>query len=184
MEQAARRLRGRKRPVVVDVGTGIGPIALAIAASVRRAEVHGVDISADALRQARQNARDLRLRNVEFHRGDLFAALPSRLRGYIDVITAHAPYVPREEVADLPLEIRGFEPEATLTDFSEHGLGLLTRIAEEAPDWLRPGGWVLLEVSPDFARVVRGLLVRTGYRDVKSTKGWPEVTRVVVGRLV
>jgi release factor glutamine methyltransferase len=182
VEQAARRLRGRRRPVVVDVATGIGPIALAIAASVRRAEVHGVDISADALRQARQNARDLGLRNVEFNRGDLFAALPSRLRGRVDVITAHAPYVPREEVADLPLEIRGFEPEGTLTDFSEHGLGLLTRIAEEAPEWLRPGGWVLLEVSPDFARLVRGLLVRSGYRDVRSTKGWPEVTRVVVGR--
>lgn len=182
VEQAARRLRPRRKPVAVDMATGIGPIALAIAASVRRAEVHGTDISADALRQARQNARDLRLKNVEFHRGDLFASLPSRIRGRVDVVTAHAPYVPRGEIGDLPLEIRGFEPEATLTDFSEHGLGMLTRIAEEAPEWLRPGGWVLLEVSPDFSRVVRGLLVRHGYRDVRSTKGWPEVTRVVVGR--
>lgn len=182
VEQAARRLRPRRKPVAVDMATGIGPIALAIAASVRSAEVHGTDISADALRQARQNARDLRLKNVEFHRGDLFASLPSRIRGRVDVVTAHAPYVPRGEIGHLPLEIRGFEPEATLTDFSEHGLGMLTRIAEEAPEWLRPGGWVLLEVSPDFSRVVRGLLVRQGYRDVRSTKGWPEVTRVVVGR--
>lgn len=182
VEQAARRLRRRREPVAVDMATGIGPIALAIAAAVRRAEVHGTDISGDALRQARANARDLGLRNVEFHRGDLFASLPPRIRGKVDVITAHAPYVPKHEVADLPLEIRGFEPEATLTDYSEHGLGLLTRIVDEAPEWLGPAGWVLLEVSPDFARVVRGLLVRSGYRDVKSTKGWPEVTRVVIGR--
>jgi release factor glutamine methyltransferase len=182
VEQAARRLRRRPKPIAVDMATGIGPIALAIAAAVPKARVHGSDISADALRQAKRNAQDLRLKNVEFHRGDLFASLPPRIRGKVDVITAHAPYVPKHEVEDLPLEIRGFEPEDTLTDYSEHGLGMVTRIAEEAPEWLRPGGWMLFEVSPDFARVVRGLLVRSGYRDVKSTKGWPEVTRVVLGR--
>ena len=180
--QATRRLRGKSKPIAVDVATGIGPIALAIAAAVPRAEVHGSDISTEGIRQARQNARELGLRNVEFHTGDMFASLPSRIRGKVDVLTAHAPYVPKGEVADLPLEIRGFEPEDTLTDYSEHGLGLLTKIAEEAPEWLRPNGWVLLEVSPDFARMVRGLLVRHDYRDVKSTKGWPEVTRVIIGR--
>jgi release factor glutamine methyltransferase len=182
VEQAARRLRRRPKPIAVDMGTGIGPIALAVAAAVPRARVYGTDISADAVRQAKANARELKLKNVEFHKGDLFATLPPRIRGNVDVITAHAPYVPKHEVRDLPLEIRGFEPEATLTDYSEHGLGLLTRIAEEAPGWLRPGGWLLAEVSPDFARTVRGLLLRSGYSDVKSTKGWPEVTRVVLGR--
>jgi release factor glutamine methyltransferase len=182
VEQAARRLRGKKRPIAVDVATGIGPIALAIGAAVPKAEVHGTDISGEAIRQARANARDLGLRNVEFHRGDMFGSLPDRIRGKVDVLTAHAPYVPKGEVADLPLEVRGFEPEDTLTDHSEHGMGLLTKIAEEAPEWLRPNGWVLLEVSPDFARAVRGLLVRHDYRDVKSTKGWPEVTRVIIGR--
>jgi release factor glutamine methyltransferase len=182
VEQAARRLRRRPKPIAVDMGTGIGPIALAVAAAVPRARVYGTDISADAVRQAKANARELKLKNVEFHKGDLFASLPPRIRGNVDVITAHAPYVPKHEVRDLPLEIRGFEPEATLTDYSEHGLGLLTRIAEEAPAWLRPGGWLLAEVSPDFARTVRGLLLRSGYSDVKSTKGWPEVTRVVLGR--
>ena len=182
VEQATRRLRGKKRPVAVDIATGIGPIALAIAAAVPKAEVYGTDISNEAIRQARTNARELGLRNVEFLRSDMFGSLPDRIRGKVDVITAHAPYVPKGEVADLPLEVRGFEPEDTLTDHSEHGMTLLTKIAEEAPEWLRPNGWVLLEVSPDFARAVRGLLVRHDYRDVKSTKGWPEVTRVIIGR--
>jgi release factor glutamine methyltransferase len=182
VEQAVRRLRGRVRPVTVDLATGIGPIALSIAAAVPRARVFGTDISADALRQARANARTLGLRNATFRRGDLFGALPPSIEGRVDVVTLHAPYVPRAEVRDLPLEVRGFEPEHTLTDYSEHGLGLIERAAAEGVDWVRPGGWVLLEVSPDFSRTVRGLLVRTGYRHVRSTRGWPEVTRVLVAR--
>ena len=182
VEQALRRLRGRARPVAVDLATGIGPIALALAAEAPRAEVHGTDISSGAIRQARGNAAALRLRNVRFHVGDMFAPLPARLRGATDVLTAHVPYVPHPEVRDLPLEVRGFEPEHTLTDYTESGLSLVERAAGEGPAWLRPGGWILLEVSPDFARAVRGLVVRAGYRDVRSTKGWPQVTRVIVGR--
>jgi release factor glutamine methyltransferase len=182
VEQAISRLRRRPSPVAVDLATGIGPIAMAIAAVVPRSRVYGADISGDAIRQARVIAHELELRNVSFHRGDLYGALPASIRGSVDLVTAHAPYVPREELEDLPLEIRGFEPADTLTDHSDHGLGLLTRIAEEGHDWLRPGGWLLVEVSPDFARRVRGLLVRTGYQMVRSTKGWPEVTRVIEGR--
>ena len=182
VEQAIRRLRRRDRPVAVDLATGIGPIAMAVAASLPRSRVYGADISADALRQARAVASDLGLRNVSFHRGDLYDALPGEVRGTVDVVTAHAPYVPQDEVEDLPLEIRGFEPVDTLTDHTHHGLSLLDRIADEGLEWLRPGGWLLIEVSPDFARRVRGLFVRSGYQEVRSTKGWPEVTRVIVGR--
>lgn len=180
--QAVRRLAGRRRPVAVDLATGIGPIALAVAHAVRRAEVYGTDLSADALRQARANARGLALHNVRFRTGDLYATLPRGRRGLVDVVTLHPPYVPSGEVEDLPLEIRGFEPVHTLTDFSPHGLGLVERAAAEGWEWLRPGGWLLVEVSPDRARAVRALLLRLGYGDVRSTKGWPEVTRVVVGR--
>lgn len=181
-EQALRRLRGRRAPVAVDLATGIGPIALALAAGAPRAEVHGTDISDEAIRQARANARALGLGNASFHRGDMFAPLPRRLRGSVDVVAAHVPYVPRHELRDLPLEIRGFEPEHTLTDFTERGVTLAERAADEGVHWLRPGGWILLEVSPDFAREVRALLARAGYRQIRSTKGWPQVTRVLVGR--
>jgi release factor glutamine methyltransferase len=181
-EQAVRRLRGRTRPVAVDLATGIGPIALAVATAVPRARVFGADISEGAIRQARANAQALGLSNVTFRKGDLLDALPRSLRGAVDVITLHAPYVPQHEVRDLPLEIRGFEPAHTLTDFTEHGLSLVERAAGEAGAWLRPGGWILLEVSPDFARRVRAILVRAGYREVRSTKGWPGVSRVLVGR--
>jgi release factor glutamine methyltransferase len=180
--QAARRLKGRRRPVAVDLATGIGPVALAMANEARRSEVHGTDFSADAIRRARANARVLGIRNATFHVGDMLEALPNRIRGSVDAMTLHPPYVPKGEVEDLPLEIRNFEPEAVLTDGSPHGLGLVERAVLEGREWLRPGGWLLIEVSPDFARPVRTLFVRGGLRDVRSTKGWPQVTRVVVGR--
>ena len=180
--QAARRLRGRRSPVMVDLATGIGPVALASAHAVPKAEVHGSDLSEEGVRQARANARALGLRNVSFHRGDLYGSVPPRLRGRLDVVTIHPPYVPRGEVDDLPLEVRGFEPEHTLTDYSPHGLGLAERAAVEGRGWLRPGGWLMIEVSPDRAREMRSLLVGLGYGEVRSTKGWPEITRVIVGR--
>lgn len=179
--QATRRLRGRRRPAMVDLATGLGPIATAAAHEVPRARVHGTDISAPAVRQARANARELGVRNVTFHTGDLFGPVPKEFRGRVDVVTLHAPYVPRDDVEDLPLEVRGFEPEHTLTDYSELGLELMTRAATEGRDWLRPGGWLLLEVSPDRVRLVRGVMGEAGYRDIRSTRGWPDVTRVLVG---
>jgi release factor glutamine methyltransferase len=182
-ESAVRRLRGRRSPIAIDLATGVGPVALAVAHAIRGAEVHGTDISRNAVRQARANATSLGLRNAAFHCGDLFGPLPPGLRKRVAVITVHPPYVPPRELGDLPLEIRGFEPEVALTDLSADGLGLLARTAEEAPDWLRPGGWLLVEVSPDRARDVRSCLARARYRDVRSTRGWPDISRVIVGRI-
>lgn len=181
-EQAVRRLRRRRKPVAVDLATGGGTIALAIAHEVPGADVFGSDVSAEAVRLARANARRLRLR-ASFAVGDLFGAVPRRLRGGVDVITLHPPYVPRGEVRDLPDEIRDWEPAHTLTDHSVDGMGLVQRAVDEAPVWLRPGGWLLMEVSPDRSREVKGIYRWGGFRDVRSTKGGElQVTRVVVGR--
>lgn len=181
-EQAVRRLRRRDRPVAVDLATGGGAIALALANEVPGVRVLGTDISREAVRVARRNAALLRLRST-FVVGDLFEALPDHLRGEVDVITLHPPYVARREMRELPEEIRRFEPPHTLTDRSADGLGLVRRSALEAPAWLRPGGWLLIEVSPDRARAVGSLMRASTFRDVRSTadRGF-RVTRVMVGR--
>jgi release factor glutamine methyltransferase len=181
-EQAVRRLRGRRRPTAIDVATGGGTVALAIANEVRGARVFGTDISAEAIRVARRNAERLRLR-ATFAVGDLFGALPRSLLGAADVVTLHPPYVARDEIRDLPEEIRRWEPAHTLTDQSLDGLGLVGRTAGEAGEWLRPGGWLLVEVSPDRSRSVATVMRRNGFRDVRSTvdSGF-KVTRVMVGR--
>ncbi len=181
-EQAVRRLRRRKSPVHVDLATGAGTIALAVANEVPTATVYGTDLSGEAVALAKKNARHLKVR-ARFVTGDLFAALPQKLRGAVDVITIHPPYVAKDEIDDLPDEIRAWEPVHTLTDHSDDGLGIVRRTAEEAPRWLRPRGWLLMETDPDRARDVRKVLTRAGYRDVASTKGGDlRVTRVIVGR--
>ena len=180
--QAMRRLRGRPRPVHVDLATGIGPVALSVASSVRSARVFGIDLFARPIGLARRNADRLRLRNVRFLRGDLFQPLPTSLLGEVDVITIHPPYVGRGEIKELPHEIVGFEPLESLTDRSPKGLGLISRVAAEAPGWLRSGGWLLVEVSPDRSRAIAKLLRQTGFSDIRSTKGPVPVSRVVVGR--
>ena len=180
--QAVRRLRGRRRAIAVDLATGGGTVALAVANETRGVKVFGTDLSARAIRVARENAARLRLR-ATFVTGDLFGSLPGDLRGKVDVITLHPPYVGRRELRELPDEIRRFEPAHTLTDNSLDGLGLVDRAAAEAGEWLKPGGWLLIEVSPDRARAVATVVRRHGLREVRSTAGGElKVTRVVVGR--
>lgn len=181
-EQATRRLRKRSRPLHVDLATGAGTIALAVANEVPRATVVGTDLSADAVKLARKNARRLRLR-ARFITGDLFEGLPRSLAGTVDVVTLHPPYVPMRELKDLPEEIRDWEPEHTLTDRSRDGLGLIGRTAREAPAWLSSNGWLLMEVSPDRVSHVKGVLRGEGFRDLRSTKGGAlPLTRVIVAR--
>ena len=181
-EQAVRRLRARKRPVALDLATGGGTIALAIVNEVPGAEVFGTDVSAEAVKLARANARRLGL-EASFVVGDLFGGLPARLRGRVAVITLHPPYVPRRDVRHLPDEIREWEPAHTLTDNSVDGMGLVQRAVAEGPDWLARDGWLLMEVSPDRSREVLSIYRRGGFREVRSTKGGElKVTRVIVGR--
>ena len=182
-EQAVRRLRGRRAPVAVDLACGGGTVALAIADEVPQATVVGTDIAGDAIRIARLNAKRLELENASFHTGDLFDALPAWLRGSVDVVTLHPPYVAKGELRELPDEIRRFEPVHTLTDRSVDGLGLVGRAASEAGAWLKRGGWLLIEVSPDRARSVSKVMRNHGFRDVRSTMDHGfKVTRVLVGR--
>ena len=180
--QAVRRLKRRQKPMAIDLACGTGPVALAIKNEVKRAQVYGADLSANSIGVARANAGRLKL-PVRFFCGDLFKPLPRKLQGTADVITFHPPYVGKRELRELPDEIRLFEPKIVLTDGSPQGLELVERACTEAPDWLRRGGSLLIEVSPDRARSVMSRMRRAGFKDVRSTmdKGF-KVTRVISGR--
>nr|MBA2601378.1 peptide chain release factor N(5)-glutamine methyltransferase [Actinomycetota bacterium] len=162
VDRAVRRLKRMEDPVVVDICTGAGPIALAIADEITDAQVHAMDIQEEGLAQGRKNARSLEIPNVTFKRGDMYDGLPQDLRGGVDVITAHVPYVPIDELDDLPAEVREHEPLFTLTDESDDGLFLMRRAILEAPEWLKPGGWLLLEVSDDLIPKLQALCTEAG----------------------
>ena len=179
-EQAVRRLRARKRPIAVDVATGAGPVALSIANEVPGATVFGTDIAADAVKLARANARRLKLR-VRFVVADGLAGLPPSIRRSVDVITLHPPYVPIDEVSDLPDEFRRAEPIHTHSDGSDDGMGLVRETASRADGWLKTGGWLAVEVSPDASRTVAAILRAANLRGVRITGARPSFTRVIVG---
>jgi len=182
-KEAARRLRPRSQALAVDIATGAGPVALVVARRAPHATVIGVDISGRAVKLAAANAARLRVRNASFLRSDMLQGLPKKLRGQVDVFTIHPPYVRRREVAELPTEIKGFEPRHTLNDGSPDGLGLVRLLADSAPAWLRPGGWILIEVSPDRSLEVRRIMRRAGYTSVKSLHDRVGATRVITARL-
>ena len=183
VEWAIRHVKRKSSPIVADVCTGAGPIAMAIAKEVPSARVWATDIDRSGLAQARANAKRLGIANVEFKAGDLFGALPSEIEGRIDLITAHIPYVPPDELDDLPTEVRGYEPVHTLSDQSDDGLGLMRRAIREAPEWLRPGGWLLLEMSDDIAPEIESLYLDVGLEEVGTISDDDGLSVVVEGRV-
>ncbi len=140
VEQAARLLHRYDR--VVDLCCGAGAIAVALLERVGALDLVASDIDQDAVDVAAENIGD---RGIVVA-GDLFAALPARFRGAVDVIAVNAPYVPTDAVATMPSEARDHEHRVAL-DGGADGLDLHRRIAAEAGAWLRPGGAVVIEVS-------------------------------------
>ena len=181
--QAVKKLKRRKRGgVLVDMACGTGPVALAAANEVENVTVVGADLSPEAIKNARANARKLGLK-AKFVESDLFSAVPVSLRGRVDVVTLHPPYVAKEEMEELPDEIRLFEPMIVLSDGSDDGLGLVHDTVAASLEWLRPGGSMMIEVSPDRSKSVAKAMRKGGLEDVESTtdKGF-KVTRVLIGK--
>jgi release factor glutamine methyltransferase len=150
--------RAQPGSVVVDLCCGSAAIAAAIAAAIDPAEVHAVDIDAAAVRCARRNIAD-----GHVYRGDLFAPLPHRLRGRVDVLSANVPYVPSREIALLPSESREHEPRASV-DGGDDGLDTLRRVTAQVTDWLAPGGQLYLETSAEQAGAAAEAVAAGGLR--------------------
>lgn len=179
---ARARRRTSAVPIVVDVCAGSGPIALAIADELPRAEVWGLDIDTSGIAQAKKNARSLEIPNTRFKVSDMYDALPQRLWGAVDVITGHVPYVPPDELDDLPTEVREYEPVHTLSDSSADGLELMRRAASEAPGWLAPGGWLLLEMSEDLVKKVSRMCTKAGLEVMRVADDEDRLSVVVEAR--
>ncbi|MEU0944244.1 putative protein N(5)-glutamine methyltransferase [Streptomyces canus] len=144
--------------VVVDLCCGSGAVGAALAAALGPVELHSADIDPAAVDCARRNTADA---GGQVHAGDLFEALPAGLRGRVDILAANVPYVPTEEVALLPTEARDHEPLAAL-DGGTDGLDVLRRVAAEAPQWLAPGGHLLVETSERQAPAAVDAFTRSG----------------------
>lgn len=132
--------------VVLDLCCGTGALGAALADRLALGELHCVDIDPVAVDCARRNAPD-----AQVYEGDLYAPLPARLRGRVDVILANAPYVPTGQIALMPPEARDHERRAAL-DGGDDGLDVQRAVIAGAPDWLAAGGVLLVETGTTQVR--------------------------------
>ena len=186
VEAALERLKGIEpagEPVVYEIGTGSGCVAVAIAHEDPRCRVIASDASAAALEVARANAE----RNgvdgrITFLEGSLFEPYVQDGTSPADMVVSNPPYVSHDEWDALPEEIRLFEPREAL-DGGPDGLATIREIVAGCRERLKPGGWLLLEVGHTQAQIVIGLMADTGaLEDLETIRDYGGVERVVIGR--
>ena len=146
--------------VVVDLCCGSGALGVALAAVVDDVELHAADLDPAAVACARRNVEAI---GGQVHAGDLFDALPSSLRGRVDVLLANVPYVPSSGIGSMPREAREHEPRAAL-DGGRDGLDVARRVVAGAPDWLTPGGSLLFETGESQAPAAVDVVAGSGLR--------------------
>jgi release factor glutamine methyltransferase len=179
VEESLRLMKEMAEPAVLDVGTGSGAIAIAVAKYCKTAKVTAIDISAAALEVAARNAarHDVAGR-VRFVQGDLFSPLPAGEK--FDFVLSNPPYIPHDDVAKLPAGVRDYEPHQAL-DGGPTGLEVLGRLVKEAPERLQPGGYLIVEIgSPQEAparRVIEGQGGLELGKTVYDSAGHPRVLR-------
>ncbi|HKY34323.1 MAG TPA: peptide chain release factor N(5)-glutamine methyltransferase [Polyangiaceae bacterium] len=179
VEVALERTRARSmRGAALDLCTGSGCVAIAFARARPTWSVTASDISAEALSLARHNARRTgAVRNLTLCEGSLFAPVAGRR---FDLVTANPPYIPSHEIAELPVDVRGFEPLLAL-DGGPDGLHLVRQISAKASEHLNPGGLLALEIGADQGARAAGILEQQGFRAVEVALDLGGRTRVVSG---
>jgi release factor glutamine methyltransferase len=176
---------GRPKSFILDLGTGSGNIALALAAELPGAKILALDVSAKALAAARLNARRHRARRITFLRSSFFSAFSGaagrRPGRRFDMIVSNPPYVSEKEWRRLNSGSRRHEPKRALVP-GPTGLEAIRRIVRDSPGWLKPGGWLILEIGAGQRKDVLALFDRR-WRDVHGHKDLGGLDRAVTARL-
>jgi release factor glutamine methyltransferase len=171
------------QPLVIDVCTGAGNIALGIACHLPRARVMGADLSPDAVGLAKQNAAFLGRGDVEFRCGDLLEPFEqSGLQGTVDMITCNPPYISSARVDGMAPEISQHEPRLAF-DGGPFGVKIIRKLIATAPQLLKPGGWLLMEIGlGQGAGVAKSLASNPEYDEVHTHNDAAGQIRVIETR--
>jgi len=169
---------------VLDLCCGCGAVGGAVLLGLRSAGaapvLHASDVEPAAVVHARRNLEPL---GAAVHQGDLLAAVPTILRGRVDLLLCNAPYVPTRAIATMPPEARDHEPAVAL-DGGTDGLDVLRRVVAAAPGWLAPGGSLLFEVGTDQVAGARALVTTHGLRPAVVTDDDPDADDATGGTVV
>ncbi len=180
VEAALQGLAAAPSPLVVDLGTGSGCIALSIAAEREDAQVHALDVSAAALALAQENARRLGLaERVRFHRGDLLEPVAA-LAGRVDLVASNPPYLDAHDWDGLMAEVRDHEPPLALLPADGRRGSIYRRLAPQAARSLRPGGLLVVEIGLGMEAEVAAICEGAGLRVQEVRPDLQRIPRVVV----
>jgi len=175
VKQYAAEPPGKLR--IVDVGTGSGAIALALASELPQTEMHACDISEEALEMARVNVARLDMeRRVKLRKSDLLSAYT---REQFDFVVSNPPYVGESEADKVQRQVREFEPKVAVFS-GEEGMDIYRRLIPQARDVLKPGGWFVTEIGYSAEAKVKELL--SEWKDVQVTADLQGVPRVIAAR--
>ncbi len=167
-------------PKLVDVGTGSGCIALALAHELKGGEVYAVDVSPEALEIAHANAVRLQLdRRVQFLQSNVLEGLAKT--SDFNFVVSNPPYVGFDEADKVQKSVRDFEPRIAVFA-GEHGLDVIGSLVQQALQVLKPGGWLAMEIGYSMRDAVVNLLSPTMWEDVRVVPDLQGIPRVVAGR--
>ena len=180
VEAAIERAKPLEHPEIVDIGTGSGAIAISLQKELPQAAISASDISETALNIARRNAETLfpNEPRIAFVQGDLFAPFAGQS---FDVIVSNPPYLSAQEYAELAQEIREYEPLTAIWG-GEDGLDAYRRLIAEVGNYLRPSGYLILEIGNTQAEAVTRLCQESGLAVEQVIKDYAGLDRVVVAR--
>lgn len=166
-------------PRILDVGTGSGAIAIALAAKLPHAQITATDISPAALALAKKNAALNRVQqNIRFLEGDLLAPV---LHEPFEIVVSNPPYVPESDRASLSVEVRDFEPSTALFAGPD-GLAIYRRLIPQAFAALVPAGWLVLEIGFAQDLAIRALLEQAGFTTIAFAADLQRIPRVAAAR--
>ncbi len=177
VEAAIERAKTLENPAIVDIGTGSGAIAISLHKELPQAAISASDISETALNIARRNAETLfpNGHQIAFVQGDLFAPFAGQT---FDLIVSNPPYLSAQEYDELALEIREHEPLTAIWG-GEDGLDAYRRLIAEASNYLRPSGYLIIEIGSTQAEDVTRLCQENGWTVEQVIKDYAGLDRVV-----
>ena len=176
---AVCRIQAFNQPRVLDIGTGSGAIALALAQEIPEAQITATDISAAALNLAQKNARALALQNsITFLQSDLF----EQVHGEFNMIVSNPPYIGAEEYETLAAGVKDYEPREALLS-GQTGLEFYEKLIYQAHSHLTENGWLLLEIGAKQGESVRAIMANAGFYDrIDVRADYAGLSRVIKGR--
>ncbi len=177
VEETLRKAVEFKNPVICDLCTGSGAIAVTLAKNIV-AKVYAIDISKPALQVAENNAKKHDVK-VEFIESDLFSKLKKNKR--FDIIVSNPPYIESFEIEKLSVEVKKYDPRLAL-DGGQDGLDFYRRIIKDAPAHLEKNGFLILELGKGQVKSVRSLLKEAGFIDTHVVKDYNNIERVIYGK--